>query len=132
MVFPIMVRAVRLSLDAADPGLEAAARSLGAGWLDRLLSVTLPLAFPGLLTAAVLGYVTSLGEFGAVVTFAASIPGETQTLPLAIYNALQVPGGEERAARLSLISLTLAILGLILSEWIGRRLASRRGGWTAR
>lgn len=127
MVFPVMMRAIRLSLEAADPGLEAAARSLGAGRLDRLLTVTLPLASPGLLAAAVLGYVTSLGEFGAVITFAASIPGETQTLPLAIYAALQVPGGEERAARLSLVAILLAVIGLLLAEWIGRRLAGARG-----
>ena len=127
MVFPIMVRAVRLSLDAADPGLEAAARSLGAGRLDRLFSVTLPLAAPGILVGATLAYATSLGEFGAVITFAANIPGETQTLPLAIYTALQSPGGEAKAAHLSLVAMGLALGGLLLSEWFGRRLNQRLG-----
>jgi molybdate transport system permease protein len=127
MVFPVMVRAVRLSLEAADPGLEQAARSLGAGRLDRLLNVTLPLAAPGILVGAIVAYATCLGEFGAVITFAASIPGETQTLPLAIYAALQVPGGEAKAAQLSLVSLGLAMAGLLLSEWASRRLNAAIG-----
>jgi molybdate transport system permease protein len=122
MTFPVMVRAVRLALEAADPGLEEAARTLGAGRLDRLFSVTLPLASPGILMGAIVGYATCLGEFGAVITFAANIPGETQTLPLAIYAALQAPGGEARAATLSLVSIVLALVGLLLSEWVGRRL----------
>jgi molybdate transport system permease protein len=122
MTFPIMVRSVRLSLDSIDLGLEQAARTLGAGWLDRLINVTVPLASPGILVGAVVGYATCLGEFGAVITFAASIPGQTQTLPLAIYAALQVPGGEAKAAELSMISLVLALAGLLLSEWIGKRL----------
>jgi molybdate transport system permease protein len=122
MVFPVMVRSVRLSLEAADQGLEQAARTLGAGRLDRLFNVTLPLASPGILVGAIVAYATCLGEFGAVITFAANIPGETQTLPLAIYAALQVPGGEAKAAQLSVISLTLALIGLLASEWAGRRL----------
>ncbi len=122
MTFPVMVRAIRLSLEAADPGLEQAARTLGAGRLDRLVNVTLPLASPGILVGAVVAYATCLGEFGAVITFAANIPGQTQTLPLAIYAALQVPGGEAKAAELSLVSLTLALVGLLLSEFLGRRL----------
>ena len=122
MSFPVMVRAVRLSLETADLGLEQAARTLGAGWLDRLFSITLPLASPGILMAGIVGYATCLGEFGAVITFAANIPGQTQTLPLAIYAALQVPGGESKAAELSLVSLTPALVGLLLSEWIGKRL----------
>jgi molybdate transport system permease protein len=122
MTFPVMVRAVRLSLEAVDPGLEQAARSLGAGRLDRLFNVTLPLASPGILVGGIVAYATCLGEFGAVITFAANIPGQTQTLPLAIYAALQVPGGEAKAAQLSLVSLTLALIGLLLSEWIGKRL----------
>jgi len=122
MTFPIMVRSVRLSLDAVDAGLEQAARTLGAGWVDRLFNITLPLASPGILVGAIVAYATCLGEFGAVITFAASIPGQTQTLPLAIYAALQVPGGEAKAAELSLVSLTLALVGLLLSEWLGRRL----------
>ncbi len=123
MVFPLMVRAIRLALEAVDPGLEDAARTLGAGPLDRFLTITLPLATPGILLAAVLGYTASLGEFGAVITFAANIPGQTQTLPLAIYQALQVPGGEALAAKLSLVSLGLAACGLLLSERLGARLA---------
>jgi molybdate transport system permease protein len=122
MTFPVMVRAVRLALESADPGLEQAARTLGAGRLDRLFNVTLPLASPGILVGGIVGYATCLGEFGAVITFAANIPGQTQTLPLAIYAALQVPGGEAKAAELSLVSLTLALVGLLLSEWIGKRL----------
>jgi molybdate transport system permease protein len=127
MVFPLMLRAIRQSLDAVDPGLEQAARSLGAGWWDRLFSVTLPLAAPGILVGAITGFVASIGEFGAVITFAASIPGKTETLPLAIYAALQVPGGEAVAARLSIISVTLAVLGLLAAEFAGRRLRARVG-----
>jgi molybdate transport system permease protein len=122
MTFPVMVRSVRLSLEAVDPGLDQAARTLGAGRLDRLFNVTLPLASPGILVGGIVGYATCLGEFGAVITFAANIPGQTQTLPLAIYAALQVPGGESKAAELSLVSLTLAMIGLLLSEWLGKRL----------
>lgn len=127
MAFPLMVRAIRLSLEAVDPGLEQAARTLGAGPLDRFLSVTLPLATPGVLVGAIVGYAACLGEFGAVITFAANIPGQTQTLPLAIYAALQTPGGEAVAARLSLVSITLAIAGLLLAEWVGGRLRVRVG-----
>jgi molybdate transport system permease protein len=127
MTFPVMVRAVRLSLEAVDPGMEQAARTLGAGRLDRLFNVTLPLASPGILVGAIVGYATCLGEFGAVITFAANIPGQTQTLPLAIYAALQVPGGEAKAAELSMVSLTLALIGLLLSEWVNKRLNAALG-----
>jgi molybdate transport system permease protein len=127
MTFPIMVRSVRLSLEAVDASLEQAARTLGAGRLDRLFNITLPLASPGILVGAIVAYATCLGEFGAVITFAANIPGQTQTLPLAIYAALQVPGGEAKAAELSLVSLALAMVGLLLSEWIGRRLNAALG-----
>lgn len=127
MTFPVMVRAIRLSLESADPGLDQAARSLGAGRLDRLFNVTLPLASPGILVGGIVAYATCLGEFGAVITFAANIPGQTQTLPLAIYAALQVPGGETKAAELSLVSLILALIGLLLSEWIGKRLNAALG-----
>jgi molybdate transport system permease protein len=116
MVFPVMVRTIRLGLEAVDPGLAAAARTLGAGPLDRFVTVTLPLSAPGLLAAAAFGFTASLGEFGAVITFAANIPGETQTLPLAIYSALQSPGGEIAAARLSVCSVVLAISGLVVAE----------------
>ncbi len=122
MAFPLMVRAIRLSLEGVDPGLEAAARTLGAGPVDRFLTVTLPLTAPGVLAGAVVAFAAGLGEFGAVITFASNIPGETQTLPLAIYAATQVPGGEATAARLSAVSFTLAIAGLLLSELIARRM----------
>ncbi len=127
MSFPLMVRAVRLSLDAVDRGLRDAARSLGAGAVDRLFTITLPLAAPGIVVGALVGFAASLGEFGAVITFAASIPGETQTLPLAIYAALQSPGGEATAARLSLVSVGFAVAGLLAADfadcWLRRRLA---------
>ena len=128
MAFPIMVRTVRLSIEAIDPGLELAARSLGAGRLDRFFSVTLPLALPGVIAAGIVGFAACLGEFGAVITFAASVPGETQTLPLAIYGALQTPGGEAVALRLALLSLAIALGALLLADWLGRR--ARR--WSAR
>jgi len=128
VALPIMVRTIRLSLEAIDPRLELAARSLGAGSLDRFLSVTLPLALPGVLAAAVLGFAMCLGEFGAVITFAANVPGETQTLALAIYGALQAPDGEAMAMRLALISMTIALLALLGAEWLGRR----AGRWNAR
>jgi molybdate transport system permease protein len=127
MTFPIMVRSVRLAIEAIDPGLEQAARTLGAGRLDRLLTITLPLAAPGVVVGAAVAYATCLGEFGAVITFAANIPGATRTLPLAIYSALQVPGGEALAAELSGVSLLLALAGLLASEWLGRRLNAAVG-----
>jgi len=122
MAFPLMVRAIRLALDNVDPGLEAAARTLGAGPVDRFLTVTLPLMAPGVLAGAVVAFAAGLGEFGAVITFASNIQGQTQTLPLAIYAATQVPGGEATAAKLSLVSFTLAVAGLLLSELIARRM----------
>ena len=128
MAFPLMVRVIRLSLEAVDPRLEEAARSLGASRLDRLVSITLPLSLPGVLAAAIIGFAACLGEFGAVITFAANVPGETQTLPLAIYSALQAPGGEAAAARLAALSLVLAVGALALSEALARRAA----GWIGR
>jgi molybdate transport system permease protein len=125
--FPLMLRAVRQAIEGVDPRLEAAARSLGAGAWDRAFTIVLPLAWPGLVAAAVVGFAAALGEFGAVITFAASIPGETQTLPLAIYAALQVPGGEGAALRLSLISFAAALAGLLVSEGL-LRLGRRRAG----
>ncbi len=122
MAFPLMVRAIRLSLEAVDPGLEAAARTLGAGPVDRFFTVTLPLMAPGVLAGAVVAFAAGLGEFGAVITFASNIEGQTQTLPLAIYAATQVPGGEATAAKLSAVSFVLAIGGLLLSEVIARRM----------
>jgi len=128
MIFPLMVRAVRLSLEAVDPLLLQAARTLGAKPFDRFASITLPLALPGVLAASVLGFTASLGEFGAVITFAANIPGETRTLPLAIYAALETPGGEAVAARLSIVSIVLALTGLGLAEV----LSARAGRWRRR
>jgi len=128
MSFPLMVRAIRLSLEGVDPGLEGAARTLGAGPFDRFVTVTLPLMAPGVLAGAVVAFAAGLGEFGAVITFASNIPGETQTLPLAIYAATQVPGGEATAAKLSAVSFALAIAGLLLSELIARRMRRLLGG----
>jgi molybdate transport system permease protein len=122
MSFPLIVRSVRLGLEQVDPGLEAAASTLGARPLDRFLTVTLPLMSPGILAGAVTAFAAGLGEFGAVITFASNIPGETQTLPLAIYAAIQTPGGEATAARLAMVSFTLALGGLILAELIARRM----------
>ncbi len=121
MAFPLMVRALRLSFEAIDPGLEVAARSLGAGPVDRFFSVSLPLAAPGVAAAAIVGFAACLGEFGAVITFAANVPGQTQTLPLAIYAALQSPDGDAEALRLSALSLAIAVLALAASEALGRR-----------
>jgi molybdate transport system permease protein len=127
MILPIMARAVRLGLDAVDRGLEAAARTLGASRADVFASITLPLLLPGILTAAAIGFTAALGEFGAVIIFAANIEGETRTLPLAIYTALQAPGGEASAARLASLSIGLALLGLASSEWLSARLRRRQG-----
>lgn len=125
MAFPLVVRAVRLSIEATDPRLERAARTLGAGPVRAFMTITLPLAAPGLLTGALLGFARALGEFGATVTFVSNIPGLTQTLPLALYSAAERPGGEASALRLMALSLAIAILALILSEWSARRLKRR-------
>lgn len=125
MAFPLVVRAIRLSIEAIDPRLERAARTLGAGPGRTFMTITLPLALPGLLTGAFLGFARALGEFGATVTFVSNIPGLTQTLPLALYSAAERPGGEASALRLLLLSLAIAILALILSEWSARRLKRR-------
>ena len=121
MSFPLMVRAMRLSLENVERGLEEAACTLGAGAIDRFATITLPLMLPGLLAGAVTAFSAALGEFGAVITFVSNIPGETRTLPLALYTALQTPGGEQTAARLALISFALGLSGLLLSEWFARR-----------
>lgn len=126
MAFPLMVRAIRLSFEAADRRLFEAAAVLRAGPADRFFSLALPLAAPGILAGAVTAFAAGLGEFGAVITFASNVPGETQTLPLAIYAALQMPGGESQALRLAGWSFTLAIVGLAgaeaLQRWARRRL----------
>lgn len=122
MGFPLIVRAVRLGLEGVDQGLEAAAQTLGAGPFDRFFTITLPLMSPGILAGAITAFASGLGEFGAVITFASNIPGETQTLPLAIFSATQSPGGEATAARLAGVSFTLAICGLLLAELVSRRM----------
>jgi molybdate transport system permease protein len=121
ITFPFQVRAIRLSLEAIDPGLSAAAQTLGAGPWDRLLNITLPLALPGIAAGVITAFAASLGEFGAIITFVSNIPGETRTLPLAIYTALHAPGGEQEAARLSLMSIALALLFMTLAEFVQRR-----------
>jgi molybdate transport system permease protein len=127
MAFPLMVRAMRISLETVDRGLEDAARTLGAGPLDRFATITLPLMLPGILAGAITAFSASLGEFGAVITFVSNIPGETRTLPLALYSALQSPGGDVEAARLALISVLLGLGGLLLSEWFARRMRRMLG-----
>ena len=119
--FPFQVRAIRLAIEAIDPGLDAAAETLGAGPVDRFVSITLPLALPGIIAGAITAFAASLGEFGAIITFVSNIPGETRTLPLAIYTAIQTPGGEVAAARLAALSIALALAGLLLSEAAARR-----------
>jgi molybdate transport system permease protein len=126
MGFPLMVRAIRLSIEAIDDGLEAAARTLGATRWRVYATVTLPLALPGILTGALLSFARSLGEFGATITFVSNIPGETRTLPLAIYTLTQVPGGDAAALRLSVIAILLSVVALMLSEYFVQR-AQRRG-----
>ena len=127
MAFPLMVRAIRLALENVDPGLEEAARTLGAGPWDRFLSITVPLMAPGILAGAVTAFVASLGEFGAVITFAGNIPGVTRTLPLALYSALQTPEGEAAALRIAAISFVLGAVGLLASEVLARALRRRVG-----
>lgn len=122
MAFPLMVRSMRLSIEAVDRRLEAAARTLGASPTRVFASITLPLAMPGVLAGLVLGFARSLGEFGATITFVSNIPGETQTLPLAIYAALQVPGGESAVTRLALLSVALSLGALVVSEVLARRM----------
>ena len=119
--FPLLVRAVRLAIEAVDPRLELAARTLGAGRTRVFFTVTLPLALPGLITGALLAFARALGEFGATITFVSNIPGETQTLPLAIYTYTQMPGGDALALRMSVFSVLLSVLALALSEWLARR-----------
>jgi molybdate transport system permease protein len=127
MTFPLMVRAMRLSLEGVDVGLEEAARTLGAGAWDRFITITLPLMAPGILAGAVIAFAGGLGEFGAVITFVSNIPGETRTLPLALYTALETPGGEAVAARLAGLSFALGLAGLIASEVLARRLRRKLG-----
>ena len=125
MGFPLMVRAIRLSLDAVDRRLEAAALTLGASPVGVFATITLPLALPGVVTGAILAFARSLGEFGATITFVSNIPGETRTLPLALYSYTQVPGGDGPALRLAVISVVLAMAALLASEVLARRVAAR-------
>ncbi|MDR5865186.1 molybdate ABC transporter permease subunit [Halomonas koreensis] len=125
MAFPLLVRAVRLSLETVDADLEAAASTLGAGRWRVLFTITLPLALPGLLTGTLLAFARALSEFGATITFAANIPGETRTLPLALYTLIQTPGQEGAAARLCTLSVAIAMISLVVSEWLARQ-ARRR------
>lgn len=128
MAFPLMVRAIRLAIEAVDPKLEEAAGTLGASRLTVFWTVTLPLILPGIIAGAVLAFAKAMGEFGATITFVANIPGETQTLPTAIYSFLQVPGGDGAALRLVLISVAVAMAALVLSEVLARRVARRIAG----
>ncbi|MGH7125985.1 MAG: molybdate ABC transporter permease subunit, partial [Stellaceae bacterium] len=127
MAFPLLVRAIRLSLEAVDRRLEAAALTLGAGRMRVFCTVTLPLTAPGLLAGAILGFARSIGEFGATITFVSNLPGVTQTLPLAFFSLIQQPGGDAAALRLTVISLALSLVALLASELLSRRLAARLG-----
>ncbi len=127
ITFPFQLRAIRLALNTLDSGLAEAAETLGAGPFDRFVNLVLPLALPGIVAGAVTAFAASLGEFGAIITFVSNIPGETQTLPLAIYSALQTPGGEVEAARLSVLSIVLALLGVTLAELADRRVRALVG-----
>ena len=128
MAFPLMVRAIRLSIEAVDPRLEQAAATLGASPLWVFVTVTLPLILPGVIVGAVLGFAKAMGEFGATITFVSNIPGQTQTLPSAIYAFLQVPGGDPQAFRLVVVSILVAMAALVLSEWLSRVVARRIAG----
>lgn len=131
MGFPLMVRAIRLSMEAIDPRLEAAAETLGAGRLGVFATITLPLALPGIITGTLLSFARSLGEFGATITFVSNIPGETETLPLAIYALTQVPGGDAQALRLCVLSIILSLAALLVSEALVRRAGRRVLGYDA-
>lgn len=125
MAFPLMVRAIRLSIEAVDPKLEEAASTLGASRAWVFMTVTLPLILPGILAGSILAFAKAMGEFGATITFVSNIPGQTQTLPSAIYAFLQVPGGEASALRLVIIAVVIAMGALLLSEVVSKRIAAR-------
>jgi molybdate transport system permease protein len=127
VTFPFTVRAVRLSLEAADPDLETAARTLRAGPWDVFATITLPQMLPGMIAGAITAFAAGLGEFGAIITFVSNVPGETRTLPLAIFTAIQTPGGETAALRLAMLSIALALAGLALSEVAARRIRRAQG-----
>jgi molybdate transport system permease protein len=123
----LMVRAIRLGFEAVDTGLEDAAATLGASRWRVMGTVTLPLVLPGILAGAILGFAKALGEFGATITFVAAIPGQTQTIPTAIYGLLQVPGEEPAVLGLVIVSVVLAMGALLVSEWLARRMARKVG-----
>lgn len=123
--FPLMVRAIRLALEGVDRKLEQAARTLGASPLKVFLTITLPLTMPGIVTGSILAFARALGEFGATITFVSNIPGETQTIPLAMYSFIETPGAEDQAARLCVIAIIIALTSLLVSEWLSR-MARRR------
>ena len=125
MGFPLMVRVIQLAIEALDPKLEEAAKTLGAGWGARFVLIVLPLIAPGILAGGILGFAKAMGEFGATITFVAKIPGQTQTLPSAIYAFLQVPGGEASALRLVTLSVIVALGAVFISDWLGRQVANR-------
>jgi molybdate transport system permease protein len=131
MAFPLLVRAIRLSLEAVDQRLESAARTLGAPAPWVFATVTLPLIVPGILAGAILAFARSLGEFGATITFVSNIPGETRTLPLALYNLTQSPDGDSAALRLMIVSVIIAVAALLVSEMIARRVRARIGSGVA-
>ena len=125
MAFPLMVRAIRLAIEAVDPKLEEAASTLGAPRPWVFATVTLPLILPGIVAGAILAFAKAMGEFGATITFVSNIPGQTQTLPSAIYAFLQVPGGDGQAFRLVLVAIVVAMAALLLAEWVSRAIAKR-------
>jgi molybdate transport system permease protein len=128
MAFPLMVRAIRLAIEAVDPKLEEAASTLGAPRLWLFTTVTLPLILPGIVAGAILAFAKAMGEFGATITFVSNIPGQTQTLPSAIYAFLQVPGGDGQAFRLVVVAIVVAMVALLLAEWVSRAIAKRIAG----
>lgn len=128
MGFPLLVRAIRLSIELVDRRLEAAATTLGAHPVWVFLTITLPLALPGVIAGVILSFGKALGEFGATITFVSNIPGETQTIPTAIYTYTNVPGGDTAAMRLALVSIVISMAALILSEILARRVASKVAG----
>lgn len=127
IAFPLMVRAIRLALEAVDPRLEQAARTLGAGRWRVFFTITLPLTLPGVIVGTVLAFARSLGEFGATITFVSNIPDETRTLPLAMFTLIETPGAEGAAARLCIIAIALALISLLISEWLARWGRKRMG-----
>lgn len=127
VALPLMVRSIRLSIESVDIKLEQAARTLGASPLKVFVTITLPLIVPGLITGTMLSFARSLGEFGATISFVSNIPGETQTIPLAMYNFLETPGAEMSAARLCMVSVAIALVSLLASEWCSRSMASKLG-----